>query len=81
MHLTVDSTTSRLRLLKQRTTQASVNMPAQPPPSIKVNNLSYAFPDGSTGLQNVSIDLPAGARCLLIGGKHLLSDLLNDMEC
>lgn len=38
-------------------------------PSIKVNNLTFAFPDGSTGLQNISLDLPAGSRTLLIGGK------------
>lgn len=38
------------------------------PPSIRTSDLSYAFPDGSDGLQNVNLDLPAGARCLLIGG-------------
>ncbi|KAF2168224.1 hypothetical protein M409DRAFT_36440 [Zasmidium cellare ATCC 36951] len=52
-----------------------------PPPTIKVQNLSYAFPDGSSGLQNVSLDLPAGARCLLIGangaGKTTLLRLLS----
>lgn len=39
------------------------------PPSIQVSGLSYAFPDGSTGLQDVSLDLPARSRTLLIGGK------------
>ncbi|PPJ58387.1 hypothetical protein CBER1_08075 [Cercospora berteroae] len=56
-------------------------MPAQKPPTITVNNLSYAFPDGSSGLQDVTLDLPAGARCLLIGangaGKTTLLRLLS----
>ncbi|EME85793.1 ABC transporter domain-containing protein [Pseudocercospora fijiensis CIRAD86] len=56
-------------------------MPDQKPPSIKTSNLSYAFPDGSEGLQNVNLDLPAGARCLLIGangaGKTTLLRLLS----
>ncbi|EME47505.1 hypothetical protein DOTSEDRAFT_77796 [Dothistroma septosporum NZE10] len=38
-------------------------------PSIKTKDLSYAFPDGSTGLQNINLDLPGGARCLLIGAN------------
>lgn len=38
-------------------------------PSITVNSLTYAFPDGSSGLRDVSLDLPAGSRALLIGGK------------
>lgn len=39
------------------------------PPSIEVQNLSYKFQDGSSGLENVSMSLPAGSRTLLIGGK------------
>lgn len=39
-------------------------------PSIQVNNLSYQFQDGSSGLADVSLYLPAGSRILLIGGKH-----------
>jgi ABC-type phosphate/phosphonate transport system ATPase subunit len=39
-------------------------------PSITVNGLSYKFPDGTSGLQNVSLDLPAGSRNLLIGGER-----------
>ena len=38
-------------------------------PSIKVDGLSYAFPDGSSGLQDVTLDLPSGSRTLLIGGE------------
>lgn len=38
------------------------------PPRITVDKLSYQFPDGSTGLQDVFLDLPAGSRTLLIGG-------------
>jgi CCR4-NOT complex subunit CAF16 len=37
-------------------------------PSIDVKNLSYAFPDGSSGLQDVFVNLPPGSRTLLIGG-------------
>ncbi len=39
-----------------------------PEPTIVVQNLSYSFPDGSNGLKNVALDLPAGSRTLLIGG-------------
>lgn len=42
-------------------------------PSIQVRHLSYAFPDGSSGLQDVSVDLPPGSRTLLIGGELSLS--------
>lgn len=38
-------------------------------PSIEVRNLSYKFQDGSDGLENVSMSLPAGSRTLLIGGE------------
>ena len=37
-------------------------------PYIDVRDLSYAFPDGSSGLQHVILNLPAGSRTLLIGG-------------
>lgn len=43
---------------------------AQPRPSIEVKGLSYAFPDGSLGLQNIALSLPPGSRTLLIGGKN-----------
>ncbi|KAL4926513.1 putative ABC transporter [Aspergillus undulatus] len=50
-------------------------------PSIHVQNLSYKFPDGSNGLTNVALDLPAGSRTLLIGangaGKTTLLRLLS----
>ncbi|KAK4938040.1 CCR4-NOT regulatory complex component [Elasticomyces elasticus] len=36
---------------------------------IEVNNLGYKFPDGSTGLSNITLDLPAGSRTLLIGAN------------
>ncbi|KAF7591973.1 CCR4-NOT regulatory complex component [Aspergillus hancockii] len=38
-------------------------------PSIQVKNLSYKFQDGSSGLTDVSLDLPAGSRTLLIGAN------------
>ncbi len=38
-------------------------------PSIDVKNLSYQFPDGSSGLKEVFLDLPPGSRTLLIGGE------------
>ena len=37
--------------------------------SIKVKHLSYAFQDGSSGLEDVVVDLPQGSRTLLIGGR------------
>ena len=37
-------------------------------PSIDVKSLSYVFPDGSSGLKDVTISLPPGSRTLLIGG-------------
>lgn len=39
-------------------------------PSIDVKGLSYAFQDGSSGLQDVILNLPPGSRTLLIGGEH-----------
>jgi CCR4-NOT complex subunit CAF16 len=52
-----------------------------PPPTIKVDTLSYNFPDGSNGLRDVTLDLPAGSRTLLIGsngaGKTTLLRLLS----
>lgn len=37
-------------------------------PSIKIKGLTYKFPDGSTALNNINLDLPSGSRTLLIGG-------------
>jgi CCR4-NOT complex subunit CAF16 len=58
--------------------QASVG-PASP--SIEARSLNFAFPDGSSGLSNVSLSLPAGSRALLIGangaGKTTLLRLLS----
>lgn len=52
-----------------------------PSPTISVQDLSYAFPDGSLGLQAVSLSLPARSRTLLIGangaGKTTLLRLLS----
>lgn len=42
-------------------------------PSVTVKTLSYAFPDGSSGLKNVNLSLPPGSRTLLIGGTSLLA--------
>lgn len=39
-------------------------------PTVGVSELTFAFPDGSTGLQKVTLDLPAGSRTLLIGGMY-----------
>lgn len=36
---------------------------------IKVNKLSYKFQDGSYGLTDIILDLPAGSRTLLVGGE------------
>ncbi|KAF2269738.1 P-loop containing nucleoside triphosphate hydrolase protein [Lojkania enalia] len=50
-------------------------------PSIDVKSLSYSFPDGSTGLKDVFLNLPPGSRTLLIGangaGKTTLLRLLS----
>lgn len=56
-------------------------MPAAPnAPTVEVNDLSYTFPDYSTGIRNISIDLPPRSRTLLIGangaGKTTLLRLL-----
>ncbi|TID18214.1 ABC transporter [Venturia nashicola] len=53
----------------------------QSPPTIETKSLSYAFPDGSSGLKDVTLDLPPGSRALLIGangaGKTTLLRLLS----
>ena len=46
------------------------NTPLPAPPSIEVKALSYAFQDGSSGLKDVHLDLPAHSRTLLIGGMQ-----------
>lgn len=50
------------------------------PPRVEVKNLSYTFPDYSTGIRNISLDLPPRSRTLLIGangaGKTTLLRLL-----
>jgi CCR4-NOT complex subunit CAF16 len=38
------------------------------PPKVNVNDLTFAFPDGSTGLEKIGLELPANSRTLLIGG-------------
>ncbi|KAL8694521.1 MAG: hypothetical protein Q9218_000851 [Villophora microphyllina] len=43
-------------------------------PSIAVQSLSYAFPDGSPGLRDVNLTLPPGSRTLLIGGNGTSSN-------
>ncbi|PYI10875.1 P-loop containing nucleoside triphosphate hydrolase protein [Aspergillus sclerotiicarbonarius CBS 121057] len=52
-----------------------------PSPSIEVKNLSFKFPDGSPGLTDVNLQVPAGSRTLLIGangaGKTTLLRLLS----
>ncbi|KAI4865340.1 P-loop containing nucleoside triphosphate hydrolase protein [Hypoxylon rubiginosum] len=50
------------------------------PPEIGVKNLTYTFPDCRTGIRDVSLDVPARSRTLLIGangaGKTTLLRLL-----
>ncbi|KAF4970089.1 hypothetical protein FSARC_2790 [Fusarium sarcochroum] len=54
--------------------------PPPKPPRVEVNNLSYTFPDYSTGINNITLDLPPRSRTLLIGangaGKTTLLRLL-----
>ncbi|KAK5119016.1 hypothetical protein LTR62_000227 [Meristemomyces frigidus] len=51
------------------------------PPTITVTDLTFTFPDSTTGLTNINLDLPAGSRALLIGangaGKTTLLRLLS----
>lgn len=55
-------------------------MPVQGAPSVRTTDLSYTFPDYSTGVNHISFDLPPGSRTLLIGangaGKTTLLRLL-----
>ncbi|KAK2872087.1 hypothetical protein FQN49_002566 [Arthroderma sp. PD_2] len=54
---------------------------SSPDTTIKVKDLNYLFPDGSTGLSNLCLDLPQNSRTLLIGangaGKSTLLRLLS----
>ncbi|KAL6849552.1 CCR4-NOT regulatory complex component [Amphichorda felina] len=54
--------------------------PPAKPPRIEVKDLSYTFPDYSTGIRNITLDLPPRSRTLLIGangaGKTTLLRLL-----
>jgi CCR4-NOT complex subunit CAF16 len=51
-----------------------------PAPSVQTKGLSYTFPDYSTGIHDITLDLPPGSRTLLIGangaGKTTLLRLL-----
>ena len=44
----------------------------QPAPSIEARGLSYRFADGTTGLKDITLDLPPRCRALLIGGMEQL---------
>ena len=50
---------------------ASNGPPKDHTPFIDISSLSYAFPDGSSGLQDVILQLPPSSRTLLIGGPFL----------
>lgn len=50
-------------------------------PTIEVNGLSYNFQDGSIGLNDISLSLPAGSRTLLIGGKYISYHYPNFESC
>ncbi|KAG9232770.1 P-loop containing nucleoside triphosphate hydrolase protein [Amylocarpus encephaloides] len=56
-------------------------MDEQTAPNIEVTNLSYTFPDRTTGLHNLALSLPPRSRTLLIGangaGKTTLLRLLS----
>jgi CCR4-NOT complex subunit CAF16 len=38
-------------------------------PAVAVDRLSFAYPDGTTVFQDLSLVVPAGARCLLLGAN------------
>jgi ABC-type transport system involved in cytochrome bd biosynthesis fused ATPase/permease subunit len=61
-----------LKTSSQNNTNANITNTNMPAPNITTKDLTFAFPDGTSGLQNVSLTLPAGSRNLLIGGKHIL---------
>ena len=44
---------------------------ASEPANIRVQALSYAFPNGKAGLEDVTLSLPEGSRTLLGGGWFL----------
>ena len=54
--------------------------PNPQPPSVETHNLTYTFPDYSTGISNVTLSLPPRSRTLLVGangaGKTTLLRLL-----
>ncbi|KAI1468526.1 P-loop containing nucleoside triphosphate hydrolase protein [Daldinia caldariorum] len=54
--------------------------PTQQPPEIRVNDLTYTFPDYRTGISGISLSVPPRSRTLLIGangaGKTTLLRLL-----
>ncbi|CAK7271177.1 CCR4-NOT regulatory complex component [Sporothrix epigloea] len=63
------------------TTAVDATMESSTQPTvIKTNGLTYSFPDYSTGISDITLDLPAGSRTLLIGangaGKTTLLRLL-----
>jgi len=71
----------RLACKPKKPTASPPVMPAQQqPPRVEVKDLSYTFPDYSTGVRNISLDLPPRSRTLLIGangaGKTTLLRLL-----
>lgn len=45
-------------------------------PSIEVKSLSYAFVDGSSGLKDINLSLPASSRTLLIGGMFSVRTII-----
>jgi len=47
-----------------------MSSPEEQDPSIEVKSLSYKFQDGSPGLKDITLSLPAHSRTLLIGGMH-----------
>jgi CCR4-NOT complex subunit CAF16 len=66
---------------QQQRRPSALSQSQQVQPDIKVQNLSYKFQDGSSGLTNISLNLPPGSRTLLIGangaGKTTLLRLLS----
>ncbi|KAI9832122.1 MAG: CCR4-NOT regulatory complex component [Phylliscum demangeonii] len=50
------------------TADEAPHLPAHPP-TIDVQHLHYRFPDGSLGLSDVTLSLPAGSRTVVIGAN------------
>ena len=50
-------------------TEMEAAAPAPPPPAVSANRLEFSFPGWGSTLKDISLDLPAGSRCVLAGSN------------